>query len=197
MLLISDAAALFDVAPGMVCFHFIMWLLGFNFLKVTDKTGAKSARAKTATKIPMPIVSTVSMPFDDILHTNGARQQNAHDTDFQDSQRCAMRAQMNIVTDNHSFLRYNRHSAKLSRLLTAGTKSLLSLITSNMTKTSSHNVDASKQGNELQDWNFSLVNGVQNSQQQQQQQQQSAGSLEGPLFVINSSSMAHISCGQC
>jgi hypothetical protein len=195
MLLISDAAALFDVAPGMVCFHFIMWLLGFNFLKVTDKTGAKSARAKTATKIPMPIVSTVSMPFDDILHTNGARQQIAHDTDFQDSQRYTMRAVMNLVTGNHSFIRCYRHSAKLSRLLTAGTKSLLSLITSNMTKTSSHNVDASKQGNDMQDWNFSLANGVQNSQQQQQQP---TGSLEGPLFAINSSyTMAHISCGQC
>jgi hypothetical protein len=195
MLLISDAAALFDVAPGMVCFHFIVWLLVLNFLKVTDKTGAKSARAKTATKIPMPIVSTVSMPFDDILHTNGARQQNAHDADFQDSQRYKMRAVMNLVTGNHSFLRCYRHSAKLSRLLTAGTKSLLSLITSNMTKTSSHNVDASKQGNELQDWNFSLANGVQNSQQQQQQP---TGSLEGPLFDINSSyTMAHISYGQC
>jgi hypothetical protein len=95
--LISDASALFDVAPGMVSFNFILLLLFLIFLKVTDKTGARSARAKTATtKIPMPIISTVSMPFDEISHLNGARQQNSHTTDFQDSQRFATRAVMNL-----------------------------------------------------------------------------------------------------
>ena len=55
--------------------------------QVLDKVGAKSARAKTSTRVPMPIISTVSVPFDETPQIVGLRQQTAQDNEFQQSQR--------------------------------------------------------------------------------------------------------------
>ncbi len=73
-----------------------------------------------------------------------------------------------------AFVIPNRHSAKLSRLLTAGTKSLHSWITSGTSGAPAgySAPEALQQGSELQDWDFSFVN------QHQNQQQPTAGSLE-------------------
>jgi hypothetical protein len=76
-------------------------------------------------------------------------------------------------------------------LLTAGTKSLFSLIAGEATAShrSQNAVDSSNHGNEFQDWNFSFVNQGQNhqlpqqQQQQQQQQQPNSGSLECPFLL--------------
>ncbi len=77
-----------------------------------------------------------------------------------------------------AFLIPYRHSAKLSRLLTAGTKSLHSWITSGTSGApAGHSApEALQQGSELQDWDFSFVNQHQN--QHNLQQQPTAGSLE-------------------
>lgn len=75
-----------------------------------------------------------------------------------------------------------RHSARLSRLLTAGTKSLLSLIAGDtLGKVPVHSaLEASKQGNEMQDLSATFVNQVQSAQQQQQQQfQTNTATYEG------------------
>ena len=63
----------------------------------------------------------------------------------------------------------NRHSAKLSRLLTAGTKSLFSLIAGeSILKHADHSaLEPGKQGNELQDWEVN--------------QPHHSGTLEGPF----------------
>jgi len=87
-----------------------------------------------------------------------------------------------------------RHSAKLSRLLTAGTKSLLTLIASESSaaKTAAPStLDSNKQGDEWQDWKYQIINQMHGQQQQQQQQQQpNLGSFEGSFLLT--ASIAHI-----
>jgi hypothetical protein len=139
---------------------------------VLDKPAiVKSARARTAARIPMPIISTVAMPLDDIEHVYG-RRNSSQDLSFQESQRWANRVGILCFEKEACSCRCrlmcNRHSAKLSRLLTAGTKSLFSLIASeSILKHADHSaLEPNKQGNELQDWDVN--------------QPPQSGSLEGP-----------------
>ena len=133
----------------------------------------KSARARTAARIPMPIISTVAMPLDDIEHVYG-RRNSSQDLSFQESQRWANRVGIFCFEKEACSCRYrlmcNRHSAKLSRLLTAGTKSLFSLIAGeSILKHADHSaLEPNKQGNDLQDWDVN--------------QPPHSGSLEGPLY---------------
>jgi hypothetical protein len=57
--------------------------------KVFDKSGAKHAGPKTVTKHPIPIVSTITVPFEEIQQTFGPRRQSAHDSnaEFTESQK--------------------------------------------------------------------------------------------------------------
>jgi hypothetical protein len=141
---------------------------------VLDKPAVvKSARARTAARMPMPIISTVAMPLDDMEHVY-ARRSSSQDLSFQESQRWANRVGILCFAKIEACsCRYrsmcNRHSAKLSRLLTAGTKSLFSLIAGeSILKHADHSaLEPSKQGNELQDWEVN--------------QPHHSGTLEGPF----------------
>lgn len=84
-----------------------------------------------------------------------------------------------------------RHSARLSRLLTAGTKSLLSLIAGDGVGRSaaSSALEPSKQGSDVQDLGVSFVNQVQNMQQQQLQT--NAGPYEGVTVPSSCHSHSH------
>ncbi len=84
-----------------------------------------------------------------------------------------------------------RHSARLSRLLTAGTKSLLSLIAGDGVGRSaaSSALEPSKQGSDVQDLGVSFVNQVQNMQQQQLQT--NAGPYEGVTAPSSCHSHSH------
>lgn len=96
-----------------------------------------------------------------------------------------------------------RHSARLSRLLTAGTKSLFSLISGDGVGRSAAQsaLEPSKQGSDVQDLGVSFVNQVQNMQQQQQLQQQLQTNA-GPYEGVPVPSSCHLnnylhSSGQC
>jgi hypothetical protein len=58
-------------------------------MKVLDKSSVKAVVPKTATKHPIPIVSTITVPFEELQHTFGPRRQSAHDSnaEFMESQK--------------------------------------------------------------------------------------------------------------
>ncbi len=81
-----------------------------------------------------------------------------------------------------------RHSARLSRLLTAGTKSLLSLIAGDtLGKIPVHTaLEANKQGNAIHDLGASFVNQAQNIQPPPPQIQPNSAAYEGQSVGIYS-----------
>jgi hypothetical protein len=155
---------------------------------VLDKPAiVKSARARTAARMPMPIISNVAMPLDDTEHAY-ARRSSSQDLSFQESQRWENRvavfcfAKIEACCCRCSSM-FTRHSAKLSRLLTAGTKSLFSLIAgeSILKHADRSALEPNKQGNELQDWEVN--------------QPPHSGTLEGQFLQQHRDTPHDISCG--